>query len=132
MPFIDDHAPQSRRVAVEIFCRGMDDDVRAVSERVAKYGRRQCVVHGKNDPVTLGDPRDFVEIEYDDGGVRHRFRKDEFGLFVYEFVDLLFRSVGIEESALDAQFGQRSAEEIERAPGTPPARRRCCPPLRTK
>lgn len=114
--FIDDHAAERRRVAVEIFRRGMDDDVRAVSKRIAKYGRRQRVVHGKNDAVTLGDPRDFVEIDHDDGGIRHRFRKDEFGLFVDELVDLLLRSIGIEKSALDTQLGQRSAEEIERAP----------------
>ena len=112
---VDDHSAERRRVAVDIFCRGMDNDVCAEAEGIAEHGGGERVIDGEYDAVPPGNACDFFEIEHDNRGIGHRFGEDQAGFVVYKLVDLFLRRIGIEEAAPDPQLGQGGAEQVERA-----------------
>ena len=118
---VHDHAAEGGRVAVEIFGRRMDDDVRAQRERAAKDGRDEGVVHDEQHVVLFRDRGDLAEIEHFDGGIGDRLGEDELRAAVNQFFDLLGGRIRVEEAALDAVFRQRDRKEVE---GTAVDRRR--------
>ena len=110
---VHDHAAERRRVAVHVFARGMDDDVRPPLERAAQDRRGKGVVHNEQHAVFLGYLCNFVKVEDLDGGVGDRFGENEFRLVVDELFDLFRRRVGIEKAGLYPQFGQSDRKQVE-------------------
>lgn len=57
------------RVAVDVLCNGVDDDVGAVIERVLDVGGEEGVVDDDKDAVLVGDGSHFADVDEGEGGV---------------------------------------------------------------
>ena len=112
---VHDDAAEGSRVAVEIFGRGMDDEVRAQLEGTAEHGGGEGVIDGKQHAVLLGDGGDLAEVEHLDGRVSDGLGEDHLRLIVDQLFDLFGGGVGVEKAGLDAHFGQGDGEQIEGA-----------------
>ena len=112
---VHDDAAERRRVPVEIFRRGMHDDVHAPIEGLAQHGGRERIVVRIHDAVLLGDVRDLFKINDFNGRVGDRFGENQLGFIVDEFFNVLGGIVGVEKAGLNAELGQGDGKEVEAA-----------------
>lgn len=68
------------RVAVDILCDGVDDDVGAVVERVLHVGAHEGVVDDDEDTVLAGDVDNGADVDQAEGWVGGGLDPDELGL----------------------------------------------------
>lgn len=88
------HAHDHVRVAVDVLCDGVHDDVGAVVQRVLHVGGQERVVDHDQDAVLVGDGGDVPDVDQAQRRVRRALDPDEFGLFADQFLDVQFDGRG--------------------------------------
>lgn len=68
------------RVAVDVLCDAVDDDVGTVVERVLDVRRHEGVVNDDHDAVLVGNGGDLADVDEGQGRVRGRLDPDELGV----------------------------------------------------
>jgi hypothetical protein len=68
------------RVAVDILCNGVNDDVGAVVERVLHVGTHEGIIDDDKDAVAAGDVDDGTDVDEAEGWVGGGLDPDELGL----------------------------------------------------
>ena len=111
---VDDYAAQRGAVPADEFCRGMDDDIRAVLDGAEQVRRREGVVHHERDPVPVGDFRGGFDVCDVGIGVAERLKKEAPRVLR----DRLLDGLGIQKIGkrrVDAVFGKRVRQQVEGA-----------------
>ena len=112
---IDDTTAYGYAVPVHVFGRGMGNDIRAVLERTAIYGRGERVVDDEGYAVRVRRFGKFFNIQNGERGVGDRFPKHRFRVRAERRVEFFFRAVGIDERKVDAHFFHSNGEKVIRA-----------------
>ena len=119
---VDDGSADDRVVAVEELRDRVDDDVRAMSERVDQVRGADRVVDDQRDTVGVGNGGDCLDVEYVVARVADALAVERFGIGPDCIGPLVRIPRIIDEGDLETQLGEGVVEQVV---GTAIERGRC-------
>ena len=112
---VHDAAAYGGGVAVHVLGGGVGHDVRPPFKGTAVDGGGEGVVHNQGNPVGVGGPGEFFDIQHRQGGVGDGLAKYGLGAGAEGGVQLFFRAVGIDKGGLQTHFLHGHGEQVEAA-----------------
>ena len=112
---VHDHAAALYGMAVHVLGSRVDDNIRAPFDWPAQHRRCERVVHDERHVVLVRDVRPLFNVEHGQSRIGERLTEHRLGVGLEQLLHFLLACLCVRPDALDAEFFERYAEQVDRA-----------------